>query len=44
MSQKIKDKKQRRKEFYDNIKENHFTLCPNGAGNFSIRFYQMQSH
>jgi len=39
----IKDKTQRKEDFYNNIKETHFTLCPRGAGNFSIRFYQTLS-
>ena len=28
-------------EFISNIEASHFTLCDRGAGNFSIRFYQV---
>lgn len=28
------------REFYDNIKNNDYTLCMRGVGNYSIRFYQ----
>jgi hypothetical protein len=31
------------KEFKNNILNSHFTLCNRGAGNFSIRFYQVLS-
>jgi hypothetical protein len=31
------------KEFQDNIKNSHFTLCNRGAGNFSMRFYETLS-
>ena len=37
------NKQQRVEDFYNNIRDNHFTLCPNGTGNFSIRFYQTLS-
>ena len=29
--------------FQENIRRNHFTVCNRGAGNFSIRFYQVLS-
>ena len=29
------------REFYDNIQGAHFTVCSPGAGNFSMRFYQV---
>jgi len=28
------------REFNDNIRSSHFTVCSRGAGNFAIRFYQ----
>lgn len=31
------------REFQDNIKNSHFTLCNRGAGNFSMRFYETLS-
>jgi len=31
------------KEFKNNILDSHFTVCNRGAGNFSIRFYQVLS-
>jgi hypothetical protein len=31
------------KEFQDNIINTHFTVCNRGAGNFSMRFYQVLS-
>jgi hypothetical protein len=31
------------KEFQDNIKNSHFTICNRGAGNFSTRFYETLS-
>jgi hypothetical protein len=31
------------KEFQENIINNHFTVCNRGAGNFSMRFYQVLS-
>jgi len=39
----IPDKEQTKNDFYKNINESHFTLCLNGFGNFSIRFYQTLS-
>jgi hypothetical protein len=29
-----------RKEFFDNLKDNMFTFCYRGRGNFSVRFYE----
>jgi hypothetical protein len=37
------DPAQARREYIDNIKQNHFTLCPRGDGNFSLRFYEVLS-
>ena len=34
------DKKKAVSDFHDNIKNNIFTFCYRGAGNFSYRFYQ----
>ena len=36
----ISDEK-RKLEYFRNIDDNHFTLCFNGAGNFSFRFYEV---
>ena len=30
-------------EFFENIRDSHFTVCCRGAGNFSMRFYQTLS-
>jgi len=30
-------------QFQNNIQQNHFTVCNRGAGNFSMRFYQVLS-
>ncbi len=35
-----KDRAQLMKEFFNNIKGNHFTVAVRGGGNFSVRFYE----
>ena len=34
------DKKKTTQEFYDNIKNSHYTVCVRGGGNFSVRIYE----
>lgn len=36
----LKDRERTTKEFYDNIKNNEYTVCVRGAGNFSVRLYE----
>lgn len=37
------NKNQARKEYIQNIRDNDFTLCPKGDGNYSIRFFEVLS-
>ena len=34
------DRRKVKKEFYMNIRQNHFTICYRGQGNFSVRLYE----
>ncbi|MDC0467762.1 hypothetical protein OAN98_02200 [Bacteroidia bacterium] len=34
------DKKKTTQEFYENIKNSHYTICVRGGGNFSVRIYE----
>ena len=43
VSKEDKNFKMIRKEFYQNIEKNHYTLCVRGTGNFSARFYETLS-
>lgn len=43
LAKEIPDKEKTKQDFYENINNSHFTLCINGLGNFSIRFYQTLS-